>query len=143
MNFKELLAALAQAKSKQAVLSVLAGYFSSHLVVMAPFVLGIIFLMFLDLYSGVRAAKKRNEVIRSKGLWKTTIKIKEALLVMLGAYVAQLVWFPSIPLVYLVSSYIAITEIKSNMENFGEILGIDVWNVIQDKLPAIKKTKGK
>lgn len=141
MIFRELIAALAEADNTKEVVAVFAAFIISHTMTVAPFLIGIAVLVSIDLYTGIRAAQKRGEAIRSKGLQQTTIKIKDYFLAILVTHVSQLIWFPDFGLVYIVSMYIAVTELKSNLENISETTGTNLWVRLIEKLPFLNITK--
>lgn len=88
----------------------------------------VIILVATDFYTGVRAARKREEKIVSKGLRKTVGKIRDYFLAILLSHMVQQTWMPGVPLTFIVSSYIALTELLSNIENLSQLTGVDIYS---------------
>lgn len=121
-------------------------YLGSFFVPIAPYLAAIIFLVFCDLYTGTRAAKKRNEAISSKGLRQSVGKIRDYFLLIILARIMEVGFFAGtslqdyVPLTFIVGAYIGMVEFKSNAENLAETTGLDIWKVIAEWLS--KKGKG-
>jgi hypothetical protein len=103
-----------------------------------PFIFLTLALTLTDLYSGVRAAKKRGEEIRSHGFRRTVEKIVLYTSAILLCEGMKAVFFPSINVTYIAAFTICLTELKSNMENIYTVTGVDVWSQLVD---VIKKKK--
>lgn len=95
-------------------------------------------LVFADMITGAKAAKKRGEVIHSKKMTRTISKTIFYFIAIILSRIMELVYFPDMPLATITAGYIAIMEFKSNMENISEITGIDIWKAIVDKIHARK-----
>lgn len=96
-------------------------------------IVGIGVLVFADLFTGIRAAKKRGERIHSKGMSRTVAKMLYYTIAIVLSRVMELVFIPWLPIAQLTSGYIAIVEFKSNMENISQVTGVDVWNHLKVK----------
>ena len=102
-------------------------------------------LVFADLFTGIWAAKKRKEKIDSKGMRKSTSKIIAYFLAIVLSRSMELVFFDGtwveehIPITYMVSGFISAVEFQSNIENIGEITGIDIWSQLKKKLSTLLK----
>ena len=57
-------------------------------------------------------------------------------LILLAAWVIESKIIPSIPFMRLVAGFLALTELRSILENFKDIFGIDAWDYIR---AAIKR----
>lgn len=95
-------------------------------------------LVGVDLFTGILAAKKRGEVIRSNGISRTVSKIALYSIAIILSRMMEVVFFPWLPVASITSGYIALVEFKSNLENIGEWTGIDIWNAIKDRI-TLKK----
>lgn len=127
---------LAWIKSKWllTLLSTFAGYVISFLVPLLPFLLIVLSLVICDLFTGIRAANKRGEEIRSKGLRRTVFKFIEYAVAILLAEGMSKVFFPGLPLTFAVACFIALTEFKSNLENISVSTGTNVLSVVLERL---------
>lgn len=96
-------------------------------------IIGIGVLVFADVFTGIRAAKKRGERIHSKGMSRTVGKMLYYTIAIVLSRVMELVFTPWLPIAQLTSGYIAVVEFKSNLENIAQVTGVDVWNHLKDK----------
>ena len=103
---------------------------------------GIGVLVFADVFTGIRAAKKRGERIHSRTMGRTISKMIFYTLAILLARVMELVFIPWLPVAQLTSGYIALVEFKSNMENIGTITDTDIWNHLKEKIEQAFKRSG-
>lgn len=99
------------------------------------------FLVLCDLFTGVQAARKRNEAINSKGLGRSVVKISVYFIAVLIARGATVVFLPNsdFDFVHVVAGLIALTEIKSNFENIATVTGMDLLAEIAGYLPKFLK----
>lgn len=124
------------------------GYFSAIMAWCVSFVLPLggflsltAILVFCDFFTGVRAARSRGELIRSRGFFRTVEKIVLYFLaIMLSEGMKEVFGLP-IPLTYMIAGVIALTEFKSNIENIEDITGTILWSEIRDKLETLFKVK--
>lgn len=120
-------------KSK-AVFSLFFGLVFGFLLPLLPFLGMVCALVATDFFTGVRAAKKRGEKITSGGMKRTVEKtVLYFAAIILSEGMVQ-VFFPGVPLTYVVSTYIALTEFKSNIENISSATGVDLWKRIIEKV---------
>lgn len=103
---------------------------------------GIGVLVFADVFTGIRAAKKRGERIHSKGMSRTVGKMLYYSIAIVLSRVMELAFIDWLPIAQLTSGYIAVVEFKSNMENIAEITGVDVWNNLKDRFEGTFGRKG-
>lgn len=109
------------------------GAISSFVVPTSPFLIFTIVLVFCDLYTGTRAARKRNEVIHSRGLRRTIDKIVLYFIAILLTEGMKKVFnldFGKFDITYLTAFAIALTEFKSNIENIQVVTGVNIWEKI-------------
>jgi len=100
-----------------------------------PMLLATLAMVFLDLFTGLLAARKRGEQITSGGLKRTIVKMFVYEIALLIAYiVSRYMEMPFMPIDKIVSSFIGITEMKSVFENVDEISGGDLLKNLINKL---------
>jgi Bacteriophage holin family len=96
------------------------------LAVLAPaksMVLSSLFLVMLDLVTGLLAAKKQNLPITSSGLRRTISKMLVYESAILLAFLAQQYLVKDIPIANIASSFVGLTELTSCLENIDIISG--------------------
>lgn len=91
-------------------------------------------LIALDLILGLLAARKQKLPITSSGLKRTIIKLVVYEMAIALAYLASMLTGPLIPLVNIVGSFVALTELKSCMENLNILGGGSLLQALIDKL---------
>lgn len=117
------------------ILSLVFGSLLSYIIEVKAFLIIMIILVACDLYTGIKAAQKRGEVIKSWGLRRTTSKMTLyfiAIMLSKGMEVA----FNIPQLVYICALYVCITEFKSNLENISFVTGI---NIVDQVMAVFKK----
>jgi phage-related holin len=103
----------------------------------AAFLIFTTVLVFADLLTGTMAAKHRGEIIHSRGLRRSIVKIVLYFTAILLSEGFETVFVLGIDISYMVAGLIAVTEFKSNLENIGQVTGIDIWSKIAEKLPSL------
>lgn len=116
------------------VLGIAFGFFAAHILPIASFLMAIGVLVMVDLVTGIAAAKKRKEKIRSQGLRNSVIKTVWYFLAILTGHMMQSIFFKSLEIDYFISSFIAVIEFKSLLENIAELTGADVWTHLKNLL---------
>ena len=106
------------------------GFIFSFFFPIKHFLLFTIGVVVADTVTGINAAKKEGKAITSKGLYRTTEKIVVYFTSILIFHGAQLTFAIPIPIVYLVSSVIAGTELFSVAENVKRITGVNLGTII-------------
>lgn len=108
------------------------------LAVFAPIktiLLGALVLILADLITGVWAAKVRKEAITSAGLRRTIGKLFVYESSICLAYIAQhYVMQDAIEIIKVLTTFIALVEIKSLLENIDVIYGTPLLKVVIDKI---------
>ena len=93
------------------------------------------FLIIADLITGIWAAKKRNESIKSAAMRRTISKILiYQLAVISGFLVEKYMLEELIPISKIVASVIGLVELKSILENSNQILGYDLFKSVISRL---------
>lgn len=117
---------------------------ASIIAVFAPLTMVIVttgVLVFVDLMTGILAARKRGEKINSGGLRRTTSKSVVYLAgVCLGFLVEKYMIHDAFPISKIISGVIGLTELKSILENFDTINGGSFFKSIIKKLGSINDT---
>lgn len=125
------------------IASVILAYIVNFLMPIVPFLAMLVVLVFADLYTGVKAAKKRGSYDPKKASegWRNTVnKISQyfiAILLSEGMVLAFEIPTAYLPLTYIVALYIAMVEFKSNIENISETTGVSLWDAIKEKVDNI------
>ena len=93
-------------------------------------------LIFIDLVTGIYKTIRTQGFgsITAKGLRSTADKIVLYPIGIIAAYVLEIYWIPELPVMRISTSWFAITEFKSILENLGKILGIDAWTAIWPRI---------
>lgn len=118
----------------------------SCLAVLAPIhsmliVVGIV--IFADLFTGIVAARKREERITSAGLRRTISKIFiYQFAIIIGFLIETYLMSGVIPISKIVAALIGITEARSIYENLQIITGNDIFKKVVEKLGSVNDKKG-
>jgi len=143
MNFTDLLQQLTAIHGWKAIVSAVISFLGIHLMPVAPFLAVGTILVICDWVTGVTAATIKKEQITSRKLGKTVRKIVFYSMAIVLVMIVEKTYLKTDYLVYLVSAYISMVELYSNLENIGTITGIDILRVVKGylKLKFIKKNK--
>lgn len=95
----------------------------------------VVVLVVIDFATGIWAARKRSERIRSRTMNRTTLKISVYLIAILTGHYIDIVFDSFIQIVYVLSGVIVLTEFKSVLENLSDIIGYDLVEKFASKLP--------
>ena len=87
-------------------------------------------VVFADTITGVKAAKKKQEIISSKGLYRTTEKIVVYFVAILIFEAAKNTFSIPFPITYMVAMMISATELFSVAENIKRITGVELGTLI-------------
>jgi len=100
-----------------------------------PLILTVGFLIFADCLTGVWAAKKRGEAIRSAALRRTVSKMVIYQIALLTGFLVEIYMIESLlPISKLVAGAIGMVEFKSILENSTVITGQDLFKSLIQKL---------
>lgn len=116
----------------------LLGWIMSFILPIQDFLILTSALVVIDLATGVMAAKRRGDEIRSRSLMRTTVKLLLYYSAILATEGVQLVFVEKIPLTYITAFTIAVTELKSILENVDAGTGARLSKMIIDKLTKRK-----
>ena len=112
------------------VYSICCGVVFSFFLPIKHFLIFTIFVVFADTITGILAAKKRNEKITSKGLYRTSQKVVVYFCGIMIFHGAGITFGLPSQIVYSVSFLIAFTELYSISENIKSITGANIGTII-------------
>lgn len=121
--------------------SAVGGYIVSFLMPVAPFLIMTVALVLFDVYTGIKAAQKRNEEITSRGIRSFFVKINMYFIaILLSEGMVRAFSVPS-QLTYVVAFAICLTEFYSNLENIEKITNVKIVHWIKTiiKFPKLGK----
>ena len=101
-----------------------------------------VFLILVDFITGAYAAIKNHIPIRSSRIGHTISKFFIYNLVILAAFFLEKHIVKEVPFLKIIAGFIAITEIKSILENYNEIYGVNPFKALVNliKLTPLKET---
>lgn len=124
------------------ILVAIAAYFAPVTAVVA-----VIFgFVIIDFFTGIWAAKKRKEKIRSHTMRNSVTKLLCYLIVILLAFVLQkeIITFDWFAATNIAAGLICLAELKSVVENMGDITGNSIFiKIFESLLDVFKKNKDK
>lgn len=102
----------------------------------------IVFLIVVDFITGAYASLKHQIPIRSSRIGHTISKFFIYNLVILAAFFLERHIVDEIPFLKIIAGFIAITEIKSILENYNKIYGVNPFKALINfiKLTPLKDT---
>ena len=111
--------------------SICCGFVASFFFPIKHFLIFTIFVVFADTVTGIIAAKKRNEAITSKGLYRTSQKVVVYYCGIMIFHGASITFGLPSQIVYSVSFLIAFTELYSISENIKSITGVSLIVILK------------
>lgn len=93
-----------------------------------------VFLIIVDFITGVYAACKQGIPIRTYRIMHTISKFFIYNLVILAAYFMEQHILDEIPFLKIIAGFIAIAEIKSILENFNKIYGVNPFKALTNAI---------
>jgi uncharacterized membrane protein len=112
------------------VYSICCGVLFSFFFPIKHFLIFTIFVVFADTVTGIMAARKRNEPITSKGLYRTSQKVVTYFCGIMIFHGASITFGLPSQITYSVSFIIAATELFSISENIKSITGTNIGTII-------------
>jgi uncharacterized membrane protein len=106
------------------------GWIASFFIPIKGFLIFTIFVVFADMATGIMAARKEQQKINSKGLYRTTEKIVVYFVSILIFEGAKKTFSIPVPITYMVAMMIAATELFSIAENVKRITGVELGTLI-------------
>lgn len=119
-------------------LSAVVAWITSFYEPILGFIVFIGFLVTADMYTGIKAARKRKELISSRGLSRSVEKITLYIIVITASQGMTLVFDLPFQVAWFAAFYVAITEFKSLLENTKAITGVDLWQEMKSRLTSFK-----
>jgi uncharacterized membrane protein len=110
--------------------SLCCGFVASFFIPIKGFLLFTVAVVFADTITGIKAAKKENQRISSKGLYRTTEKIVVYFVAILIFEGAKNTFSIPFPITYMVAMMISATELFSVAENIKRITGVQLGTLI-------------
>ena len=101
-----------------------------------------VFIAF-DVVTALMRAYKNGIPIRSKRLRDTIGKGTAYMIALMVSHMFQLHFMPIVPILQIVAVFIATAELKSIMENLGDVTGLDFWTLIKERLSGTNKNYSK
>lgn len=94
-------------------------------------------LVISDLITGILAAKKQGKAITSGGLRQSIVKLYIYETALILAFLTEtMLTGPAFPISKIVSAFIGITELTSNLENLNIISGQDLLETVLSRINA-------
>jgi uncharacterized membrane protein len=112
------------------VYSICCGVLFSFFFPIKHFLIFTIFVVFADTVTGIIAARKRNEAITSKGLYRTSQKVVVYFVGIMIFHGASVTFGLPSQIVYSVSFLISFTELYSISENIKSITGVNIGTLV-------------
>jgi len=110
--------------------SICCGVLFSFFLPIKHFLIFTIFVVFSDTVTGIMAARKRNEAITSKGLYRTSQKVVVYFVGIMIFHGASVTFGLPSQIVYSVSFLISFTELYSISENIKSITGVNIGTLV-------------
>jgi uncharacterized membrane protein len=110
--------------------SICCGVLFSFFFPIKHFLIFTIFVVFADTVTGIMAARKRNEAITSKGLYRTSQKVVVYFVGIMIFHGASVTFGLPSQIVYSVSFLISFTELYSISENIKSITGVNIGTLV-------------
>lgn len=99
-----------------------------------------LFLVAVDLLTGVIKAVKQKQTLKSSGFRQTLIKLfVYEMAIILGFVTQKFLMNDSMPLTNIIAGYIGLTELLSVMENLNAISGGQLLKALLEKLGSVQK----
>ena len=125
----------------QALFAGLVAWLVSFIMPISGFLIFVTALVVADLITGMVAARKRAERIRSERMRATVTKVAMYFIAILAARGMDVVFLMPkdlhLDLTWFIAAFIAVTEFKSLLENVEESTGVDLWTTVGRKLGKI------
>lgn len=112
----------------------IAGAVTAFIWEVQPFIVLLFGLVMADLITGMLSAKRRKEKISSRGIFRTVEKLLVETIAILACEGIRVVLVPWAEITYVIVFVIAMSELKSIIENIEHILDIQIWLKIKEKL---------
>jgi uncharacterized membrane protein len=110
--------------------AVCCGFIASFFIPIKGFLLFTVFVVFADTITGILAARKREEAITSKGLYRTSQKIVVYFVGIMIFEGSRITFNLPLNITYMVAFTIAVTELFSISENIKSITGTNIGTII-------------
>jgi uncharacterized membrane protein len=112
------------------IAAIFCGWIFSFFVPIKGFLMFTVSVVFADMATGIRAAKKEGQKISSRGLYRTSEKIAVYFVGIMIFEAAKNTFSLPVPITYMVAFIIATTELFSISENIKRITGVNLSTLI-------------
>ena len=106
------------------------GWIFSFFIPIKGFLIFTVFVVFADMFTGIKAARKEGQKISSKGLYRTTEKIVVYFVSILIFEGARNTFSLPFNITYMASFLMAAVELTSISENIKRITGVNLGTLI-------------
>jgi uncharacterized membrane protein len=106
------------------------GWVFSFFIPIKGFLLFTVAVVFADMITGIKAAKKEGQKINSRGLYRTSEKIAVYFVAIMIFEAAKNTFSLPVPITYMASFLIAMTELYSIAENIRRITGVNLKTLL-------------
>jgi uncharacterized membrane protein len=106
------------------------GWIASFFIPIKGFLLFVIAVVFADMVTGIKAARKEGQKINSRGLYRTSEKIAVYFVGIMIFEGAKNTFSLPVPITYMVAFLIATVELYSISENIKRITGVNLGVLI-------------
>lgn len=111
-------------------MSICCGWIASFFIPIKGFLLFTVAVVFADMGTGILAAKKEGQKINSRGLYRTSEKIAVYFVGIMIFEAAKNTFSLPVPITYMASFLIAMTELYSIAENIRRITGVNLGTLV-------------
>jgi len=109
-----------------------------QLCILKPLIIGLTFLLTVDLITGIRKAKSLGETIHSKGFRRSISKLNDYSLAIVSSQVFTWMFDLDFTLSYYIALFICGIELKSIWENVSQTTGVDIIGYFKGFIPNPK-----
>lgn len=104
-------------------------------------IIGVGIMVAFDWITGMARARKQGEKIISGGFYRTFVKYLMYAIGILSTRMMEVILKDKIdvPFASLLAGFIIVIEYKSIMENISAVVGVNLWELVKDKIIKIKK----
>lgn len=96
--------------------------------------LAVVFLVVVDLITGIAASKKRGEKIESAKLGRTVVKLLGYELALITSFVTEKYLLEVLPLLQTMAGFVGAVEILSVSENLAVLTGVPLYEAFKKLL---------
>lgn len=106
-----------------------------------PFILCVVLLVFIDMYTGIRKARRKGIPVQSRGLYRTVEKMLTYTGLIIASELVNVVFSMPMNLAYVIAFPVAMTELYSIMENTEAVSGTNLIERLKNVIPGLSESK--